>query len=213
MERSGYSYAASAAEESAPAAAPAVVEHADQSYGRSDQWHDPVTGLPRPQRFLVHLESVLATSARRSQPVAMLVLEIADLDAVRARLGDPVCDELLRTVAERLHVEVPEPNLVTRLRGGAFAIVLRELGGLPPEAVATHLLERASEPYASGGRLLRWALVGALASADGRAETAIQLFDRAMRSLARARLRSRLASDARRRSSERHAATTSGRTS
>jgi hypothetical protein len=56
--------------------------------------------------------------------------------------------------------------------------------------------ERASEPGTSGNRLLRRAMVGALAVADSRAETAIQLFDRAIRTLARAQVRSQLAAGA-----------------
>jgi diguanylate cyclase (GGDEF)-like protein len=188
-------HAALAAEESTPTAGQGA-RLSDQAYGRADQWHDPVTGLPRPQRFLEHLDHVLATPARRSGSVAMLLLEVAEFGALEAELGEPFCDELLRTIAERLHEEVPEPNLVTRLGGGAFAVVLRDLGEVAPEAVATHLLERASEPGASGDRLLRWAMVGALALAGDRAETAIALFDRGFRSLARAQLRSQLAAGA-----------------
>jgi diguanylate cyclase (GGDEF)-like protein len=190
LQQSWVSYAA--AEEPAPIAGGGELRNADQAYGRNDRWHDPVTGLPRPQRFLEHLERVLGTPARCSRPVAMLLLEVADFDALEAGLGEPFCDELLRTLAERLHEEVPEPNLVTRLGRGAFAVVLRNLGEVAPEAVATHLLGRASEPCASGNQLLRWGMVGALALADDRAETAIQLFDRATRTLARAQLRSRL---------------------
>ena len=196
MQQSWDYHAASATEEPAPIAGGANLRNAEQAYGRNDQWHDSVTGLPRPQCFLDNLERVLATPARRSRSIAMFLLEVADFDALQAQLGEPFCDELLRTIAERLHEEVPEPNLVTRLGGGAFAVVLRDLGEVAPEAVATHLLERASEPGASGDRPLRWAMVGALALADDRAETAIALFDRAVRSLARAQLRAQLAAGA-----------------
>jgi len=182
--------AASAAEEGAP-----IADHgdarADESHGRNDEWHDPVTGLPRPGCFIEHLERLLAPPCGPPRSVAMLVLEVADFHVQRAQLGEPWSNELLRTIAERLHEEVPEPNLVTRLRDGAFAIVLRDLGPeVVPEALASHLLARASEPCATGDRLLRWAVIGALALPGDRAETAIQLFDRATRALARGKLRS-----------------------
>jgi diguanylate cyclase (GGDEF)-like protein len=196
LQQSWDCHAASATEELTPTAGRPWAGTADQAYGRNDQWHDPVTGLPRPQCFLEHLERVLRTAARCSRPVAMLLLEVAEFKALETELGEPFCDELLRTIAERLHEEVPEPNLVTRVGGGAFAVVLRDLGEVAPEAVAMHLLERASAPGASGDRLLRWAMVGALALADDRAETAVALFDRAIRSLARAQLRSQLAAGA-----------------
>lgn len=78
---------------------------------------------------------------------------------------------------------------MTRLSSGAFAIVLRNLGPeVMPEALATDLLQRASEPCPSPDRRLRWSLVGALALAGDRSENAIELFERAMRALARSKL-------------------------
>jgi diguanylate cyclase (GGDEF)-like protein len=159
-------------------------------YGRYDDWHDPVTGLPRPGCFLEHLELLLAAPCRPARSLAMVLLEVTDFDRLRAQLGLAWCDELLRTIGERLHEEVPEPNLVTRLRAGEFAIVLRDLGPeVTPEALAAHLLARASEPCSSRHPPLRWAMVGALAVHDDRAETALQLFARATGALTRAKLR------------------------
>ena len=182
--------AASAADEGAPITDRGDARD-DQSYGRDDEWHDPITGLPRPGRFLEQLERLLAAPGRSPRSVAMLVLEVAEFHDLRAQLGESWTDELLRTIAERLHDAVPEPSLVTRLRSGAFAIVLRDLGPeVQPEALATDLLQRASEPCPSGDRLLRWSLIAALASPGDRSETAMELFDRAMRALARGKLRS-----------------------
>jgi GGDEF domain-containing protein len=119
----------------------------------------------------------------------MLLLEVENFDVLGARYGEPWCDELLRIIAERLHEEVPEPNLVTRLHRGAFAIVLHDLGPeVAPDALATHLLARASEPYASGDGLVRWDVVGGLATPDDRKETAMQLLERATLALARVKL-------------------------
>ena len=120
----------------------------------------------------------------------MLLLEVADLDLLEAQHGEPCCDELLRTIAERLHEEVPEPSLVTRLHGGTFAIVLHDLGpGVAPDTVATHLLERAGEPCPTGDGHVQCAVVGGLAVPGDKAEPALQLFHRASRALARAKLR------------------------
>lgn len=160
----------------------------DPGYGGDDARHDPVTGLPHPRCFLERLEGLLRGPDGSPRSAAMLVLEVADFHDLKARLGDPA-DEVLRTIAERLHEAVPEPGLMTRLSSGAFAIVLRDLGPeVMPEALATHLLQRASEPYASPDRRLRWSLVGALALAGDRSESAIELFERAMRALARSKL-------------------------
>jgi diguanylate cyclase (GGDEF)-like protein len=183
------SYAASAADQSVPIRDQGDAWTADQGYGRYDEWYDPVTGLPRPRCFLAHLEHLLAASDQCPRSVAMLLLELADLDVLEAQYGEPCRDELLRTIAERLHEEVPEPNLTTRLHDGTFAIVLHDLGPeVAPDELATHLLARASEPCPSGDGHLRCAVVGALAYPGDRREPALQLFDRATRALARAKL-------------------------
>jgi GGDEF domain-containing protein len=161
----------------------------DPGHGGDDEWHDPVTGLPRPRCFLDRLEPLLRRPDGSARSVALLVLEVADFDHLKTRLGDAWADELLRTIAERLHDAVPEPGLMTRLRSGAFAIVLRDLGpGVLPETLATNLLQRASEPCPSPDRRRRWSLVGALALPGDRSENAMALFERAMRALARGKL-------------------------
>ena len=79
---------------------------------------------------------------------------------------------------------------MTRLSCGTFAIVLRDLGPeVMPEALATDLLHRASQPCPSPDRRLRWSLIGALALPGDRSESAMELFERAMLALARAKLR------------------------
>ena len=161
----------------------------DPDYGGDDERHDPVTGLPHPRRFLDRLERLLERPDGSARSVALLVLEVADFHDLKARLGDAWADELLRTIAERLHDAVPDPGLMTRLRSGAFAIVLRDLGPeVMPETLATNLLQRASEPCPSPDRRLRWSLVGALALSGDRSENAMALFERAMRTLARGKL-------------------------
>ena len=156
----------------------------------ADDRHDPVTGLPHPRCFLRRLERLLGEADGSARPVALLVLEVADFPDLKARLGEAWADELLRTIAERLHDAVPEPGLMTRLSNGAFAIALSDLGPeVMPQALATELLERASDPCPSPNRRLCWSLLGALALPDERPEGAMALLERAMRALARGRLR------------------------
>ena len=185
-----WSWAASAADRAAPIADRGEARDGGQPYRRHDERHDSVTGLPRPRSFLDHLDRALRTPGRSPASVAMLLLRVTNLDALRARGGTPCCDEVLRIIAEGLHEAVPEPNLVTRLCGGDFAIVLRDLGPeVTTEALATRLLERVSEPFPSGDRLLRCAVVGALVAAARHKEAAIELLDRTMRALSRATVR------------------------
>jgi diguanylate cyclase (GGDEF)-like protein len=159
----------------------------DHDGALNDAWHDLVTGLPRPRSFLERFERVLAMPGKPPHSVAMLLLRVADFHAVRTRVGQACCNDVLRTIAERLHEEAPEPSLVTRLRGGDFAVVLHDLGPeITSEVLATRLLERANEPCASGERLVSCAVIGALILPRDSQETAMQLLDRGTRALARA---------------------------
>lgn len=180
---------ASGADEGVPFSGRGNARHGP-GYGGDVEWHDAVTGLPHPRCFLDRLERLLEGPDGSPRAVAMLVLEVADFHDLKARLGDAWADERLRTIAERLHDAVPEPDLMTRLSSGAFAIVLRDLGPeVMPEVLATDLLRRASEPCPSPDRRLRWSLVGALALPGNRSENAMERFERAMRTLARGKLR------------------------
>src|SRR5262245_42258326 len=102
--------AASGSDQSAPIGDRADLRDADHGYGRYDEWYDPVTGLPLPRCFLEHLERLLATADGCQRSVAMLLLEVANLDLLEAQHGEPCCDELLRTVAGRPHAAGPDAS-------------------------------------------------------------------------------------------------------
>jgi diguanylate cyclase (GGDEF)-like protein len=162
---------------------------ADQEVGRRDQWHDPITGLPRPCSFLEHLERALARPGRPAGSVAVFLIAVPDFGVLKAQVGEAGADELLRTIAERLHEEVPEPNLVTRLRGSEFVVALHGLGSeVTSEALATRLLERACEPCQVDDRVLTCRVIGALAFAGDSQDSAMALLDRGIRALGRASL-------------------------
>lgn len=176
---------------SAPAArADAAVACADWQLGDSPsaraQWQDPVTGLSRPGIFLARLEHAIGRAA--SHPFAVLLLEIANFGEIIDEHGQDGAEELLRVIAERLHEEVPAPELLTRLRGAEFAIALPDSGdGASAEALATEILERVSEPCWTGARAASSRAIGAVVLADDPHETAVHVLDRATRALHRAR--------------------------
>jgi GGDEF domain-containing protein len=95
---------------------------------------------------------------------------------------------VLRVIAERLHEEAPAPELLTRLRGAEFAIVLAGVDETASvEALATQILERAAEPCWTGEQLASFRAIGAVVLADDPHETALHVLHRAARTLHRAR--------------------------
>ncbi len=83
---------------------------------------DALTGLPNRVRLLDRLASALADPTWA--PVAAMVCDIDQFKPLNAVAGREAGDELLRTVANRLHDTLGDRYPVARLGGDAFAVIL-----------------------------------------------------------------------------------------
>lgn len=110
--------------------------------------HDPLTGLPN--RALVYeLGAQLIEGAHRHR--RMLAVMFFDLDRfkpINDTYGHRTGDLMLQEVARRLRTSVRSSDLVGRLGGDEFVAVLTDLKSESHlEGIASHLLQRLSEPY------------------------------------------------------------------
>ncbi|MBZ9712660.1 GGDEF domain-containing protein [Deinococcus multiflagellatus] len=87
--------------------------------------HDPLTGLPNRALFLEGLDQALGRAG--PEPLALLFLDLDGFKAVNDTLGHAAGDELLREVARRLRAGVRESDLLARLSGDEFVVMLRGL--------------------------------------------------------------------------------------
>lgn len=131
--------------------------------------HDALTGLPNRTVFSERIGQVLDGSPVRIS-AAVMILDLDRFKSVNDTLGHPIGDQLLRAVAQRLKRIVPDRDVIARMGGDEFAIVLEA-----PDirAVADRLAERlvkaVSKPYEISGHAVRIGLtIGiALALEDG----------------------------------------------
>jgi diguanylate cyclase (GGDEF)-like protein len=137
---------------------------------RSQAHADPLTGLLNRRGLTSVVEPLLAqTGAGRMG--AVFVLDLDGFKPVNDTHGHDAGDELLVGVAQRLKAQVRSTDLVARIGGDEFVVVV---GGLPGESEAERLgakMEAAFvEPFAAGGASCRVGLtIGyALAPHDGR---------------------------------------------
>jgi diguanylate cyclase (GGDEF)-like protein len=122
---------------------------------RYQAYHDSLTGLPNRTRFGEQLEEAVRRAKRTGAPLALLFLDLDLFKRVNDSLGHDVGDALLRLSAERIRRAVREADMVFRMAGDEFTVLLEDVRG-PEEAamVASRVLAGLCEPLQLGETLL-----------------------------------------------------------
>ena len=125
---------------------------AQQTEVRRLAYWDRLTGLPNRERFREAVVLAIARStggAVPSHPLAVLTLDLDRFKHVNDVLGYSFGDRLLQAVAERLRQQVPSPdNMVARLGGNEFAVLLRGADAATAHATALRITQSFEEPLA-----------------------------------------------------------------
>jgi diguanylate cyclase (GGDEF)-like protein/PAS domain S-box-containing protein len=115
--------------------------------------HDPLTALPNRALFLDRLSVALARVHRRSNTLAVLLLDLDRFQTVNDSLGHAAGDELLAAVADRLRTVLRPGDTASRFTGDEFAILcddLRRNSDAP--LIATRVARSLSAPFLVDGR-------------------------------------------------------------
>jgi|GEM_PF-1380358 len=124
---------------------------------RENQWlanYDSLTGLPnrtmQRQRFEQLLRGATGTTGRGYQPLTVFCLDLDGFKAANDRYGHALGDAVLVTVAERLRSCVREHDLIFRVGGDEFVILLPATGATESAAIAERVIARIAEPFDLG---------------------------------------------------------------
>jgi diguanylate cyclase (GGDEF)-like protein len=114
---------------------------------RHQAYHDPLTGLPNRASFTEHLDEAMRRAKRAGWPLALLFLDLDLFKRVNDSLGHDAGDRLLRVAAERIRRSVREADMLFRMGGDEFTVLLEDVRG-PEEAaqVAGRVIEAVAEP-------------------------------------------------------------------
>jgi diguanylate cyclase (GGDEF)-like protein len=113
---------------------------------------DVLTGLPNRRALMQMLPEAMARAARLGRPCAVLFVDMDGFKAVNDTYGHEEGDDLLRQFGMRLLNGIRETDMVARLAGDEFVVVLELLNdALDAEHKAHVLLDQLSRPYTLGG--------------------------------------------------------------
>lgn len=155
------------------------LKEAEQALARLAQY-DTLTGLPNRRRFDDGIAAALQRSRRTGTPIALLFLDIDGFKGINDTLGHAAGDDVLREFARRLSASVRSTDLVARLAGDEFVIVLEGIHGREEcRFVARKIIAAMRGEFHAGATPLRVTTSIGIALGQGASTTAEGLLKRA----------------------------------
>ena len=101
--------------------------------------HDPLTGLPNRKAMEERLESALATARTQGSTHALLFADIDFFHRINDSFGHLAGDELLRGIVPVMQSSLREGEMLARIGGDEFAVLLENCSAEFASAAATQL--------------------------------------------------------------------------
>jgi diguanylate cyclase (GGDEF)-like protein len=120
-------------------------------------YHDPLTDLANRKSFQQKLTQSIQVNAQEPEGsfLAVLFLDLDGFKSINDTYGHEMGDWLLTQVAQRLYRSVRGDDLVARMGGDEFSIILNHVPNRPKlEIIVRRILKSISEPYIRGNATL-----------------------------------------------------------
>ncbi len=117
--------------------------------------HDPLTGLPNRLQFSDMLTKCLAQAVRLDQIMAVLFLDLDQFKLINDTLGHSLGDLLLKSVSERLQNCIREADMIARMGGDEFTVILSNVASTDAvKATTERIVDALGKPYVLAGQEL-----------------------------------------------------------
>ena len=114
--------------------------------------YDSLTGLPNRVQFQLHLQHAVSRSERSNQQCALLYLDLDRFKVVNDSLGHLAGDELLKMVTERLLSRLRASDILARMGGDEFVLLVEEYHQREElETLARKLIAEMNQPFYLAG--------------------------------------------------------------
>jgi diguanylate cyclase (GGDEF)-like protein/PAS domain S-box-containing protein len=125
-------------------------KHNEQHLREAAQ-HDSLTGLPNRALLFEYCEHIFAAAERLGANSAVLFIDLDRFKPINDLYGHDVGDKVLQEVAQRLQTCTRKEDIVSRLGGDEFIVVLPRIHTADdPETVAQHILDAIAHPFYIG---------------------------------------------------------------
>ncbi|MBH2031982.1 MAG: EAL domain-containing protein [Pseudomonadales bacterium] len=132
----------------------ALQREESRSQIRQLAFYDSLTELPNRSLLHAKADQALAEAERNKTPLSVLFVDLDRFKQVNDSLGHPAGDELLRLVAKRLSEHRRHCDIVGRLSGDEFVLVLPQCDSQQVSEVVEQLKATLSQPCQLNGTTL-----------------------------------------------------------
>jgi diguanylate cyclase (GGDEF)-like protein/PAS domain S-box-containing protein len=112
---------------------------------------DALTGLPNRRRLAARFAEVAADARASGQPFALLVVDLDRFRQINDSLGHDIGDRVLLEVGQRMQGCLRGHDLLARIGGDQFAVLVAPADGAAAEASARRLLKVVAQPCSVEG--------------------------------------------------------------
>ncbi|MGV6858683.1 MAG: EAL domain-containing protein [bacterium] len=118
-------------------------------------YHDALTDLPNRLLFNEQLKHALSLAKREKSKLAVMFMDLDRFKNINDSLGHPIGDEVLRDTAKRLRAVLRDQDVIARVGGDEFMLLLEGVNSSSDAAlIAQKLLDSLTAPFQVDGQFL-----------------------------------------------------------